>query len=182
VALGFYWVMWTPMLLVLAALGAAELVRRAARWAVPVAVVVAVAVLAVPAAASARESVAVADLRPTGVAAVPALMRTRGLHGAVASAGLPRWYWSYYLPGTTVHYTAREPLPGTSLVVVGRAQCLQPIDPSLRALVDVNLRTGALRKIHADTQLTAYEAVAPLTMPTDAQIRAEPPANPTNGC
>jgi hypothetical protein len=109
-------------------------------------------------------------------------MRARHLHGAVASTGLARWYWSYYLPGTTVRYTARGPLPGTVLVAIGRPQCLQPIDPSLRALVDVNLRTGALRQVRSDAQLTAYQVVAPLTMPTAARIRAEPPADPTRGC
>jgi hypothetical protein len=59
VALGYYWVMWTPMLLILAALGCAEVIRRAARLArppLPVAIAAGVVVLAIPAAESVAAS------------------------------------------------------------------------------------------------------------------------------
>lgn len=189
VALGYYWVMWTPMVLILAALGGAEIIRRAARLAaarraVPVAVAVlaGLAVLAVPAAEAVAASVNVARIKPIGVEYVPQLMRERGLSGDVVSAGLPAWYWNYYTPKTKVYYTATAPVPGTSLIVIGQPQCRQLIDQSVRALVAVNLGAGRAKEIYADAQIVAYQVTGALALPSPAQISAQPPGKLADHC
>jgi hypothetical protein len=185
VALGYYWVMWTPMFLVLAALGAAEVIRRAAslpRLAMPVALVTGAAVLAVPVGESIDQAAIVADIRPTGVMVVPKLIREHGLKGPVVSAGLPSWYWSYYMPKTTVYTNATSPVTGAETIVVGQPQCRTLIDQSVRALVDVNLKAGQVRRIYTDSLITAYAVTGHLTMPTSAQIGAEAPGKLTDHC
>ena len=95
VALSYYWVMWTPMVLILAALGSAAVITRVthmartARPAVPIAILTGIAVLAIPATETVAESVTVAQLKPTGVMVVPRLMREHDLHGNLVNAGLP---------------------------------------------------------------------------------------------
>lgn len=185
VALGYYWVMWTPMVLILAALGSAEVISRAARLtrpAIPVAILAGVAVLAVPAAESVAASVDVAKIKPIGVEFVPQLMREHGLSGDVVSAGLPAWYWNYYTPKTKVYYTATTPVPGTSLIVIGQPQCRELIDQSVRALVAVNLDAGRAKEIYSDEQIVAYQVTGALTLPTTAQINAQPPGKLTDHC
>lgn len=187
VALGYYWVMWAPMFLVLAALGAAELFRLVvtaspARLAVPVALVAAVAVLAVPAGEAVAQSTTVAKIQPTGVQALAKLMHARGLTGSVVSAGIPSWQWSYYLPGVTVYTNASSPVGGADVIAVSTPQCRDVIDSSVRALVTVNLAAGHIQRIYGDSALTAYAVTAPLNAPTAAQIAAEPVSRITDGC
>lgn len=185
VALGYYWVMWTPMVLVLAALGCAEVIRRAgrlARPALPVAIITGIAVLAVPATESVAESVTVADLKPTGVMVVPHLMREHDLHGDVVSAGLSTWYWTYYMPSTPVYYSATEPVPDAAIIVIGQPQCRELIDQSVRALVAVNLKSGGVKQIYTDSEITAYAVTGPLALPSAAQVNDEPPGKLTDHC
>lgn len=185
VTLGYYWVMWTPMFLVLAALGAAEVIRRAAqgrRLAVPVALVTGAAVLAVPIAEGIDQSVLVADIKPTGVMVLPALMHEYHLTGPIIAAGLPVWSVSYYLPGTTVYTSASSPVTGAETIVIGQPQCRELIDQSVRALVAVNLKIGHVKQVYTDSQITAYAVTGSLAMPTAAQINAEPLGKLTDHC
>jgi hypothetical protein len=193
VALGYYWVMWTPMFLVLAALGAAEVIRRAAgaartrtpraaRFAVPVALVAGAAVLAVPVGESIDQSVMVAKLQPTGIMVVPTLMSEYSLGGAVVSAGLPSWEWSYYMPHTTVYTSASGSLKGAKMIVIGQPQCRTLIDQSVRALVAVNTQAGNVKRVYTDSQIIAYAIDGPLTLPSTAQINAESPGRPADNC
>ena len=188
VALGYYWVMWTPMVLILAALGAAEVIRRVARLtaatgrAVPIAVLTGLAVLGVPATESVAESVTVADLKPTGVMVVPSLMREHDLHGTIVSAGLPAWYFEYYTPKTTVYYTATQAVPDAAIIVIGQPQCRQLIDQSVRALVKINMASGHVKEIYTDSEIVAYAVDGSLAMPTKAQINAEPAGKLTDYC
>jgi 4-amino-4-deoxy-L-arabinose transferase-like glycosyltransferase len=185
VALGYYWVMWTPMVLVLSALGAAEVIRRVAslaRPAVPIAILTGIAVLAIPVTESVAQSVTVAELKPTGVMVVPQLMRENNLHGDVVSAGLAEWLWNYYTPKKTVYYTATQPVPDAAIIAIGQPECRQLIDQSVRALVKVNLATGHVKEIYTDSQITAYAVTGSLTLPTTAQIDAEPAGKLTDNC
>jgi 4-amino-4-deoxy-L-arabinose transferase-like glycosyltransferase len=240
VALGYYWVMWTPLFLVLAALGAAEVIRRIAhatgaarapdtpnaanatgaarrtldvlnttgaarapdavntahvtrvpdarnashppRLAIPLALVAGAAVLAVPLTDSINQSVLVAKLQPTGIMVVPKLMREHNLTGAVVSAGLPSWEWSYYLPNTTIYTSASGQLKSAEIIVLGRPQCRTLIDQSVRALVAINTQSGHVQQIYTDSAITAYAVTGALTTPTTAQINAEPPGKLTDNC
>jgi len=188
VALGFYLILWTPMILILAALGAAEVIGRvprlvrAARPAVPIAILTGIAVLAIPATESVWESYTVAELKPTGVTVVPALMHENDLHGAIVTAGIPAWYFEYYTPKDTVYYTATQPVPDASIIVVGQPTCRQLIDQSVRALVKINLATGHVKEIYTDSQIVAYAVDGSLTLPTKAQINAEPRGKLTDYC
>ena len=227
VALGYYWVMWTPLFLVLAALGAAEVIRRIAhataavrtldtpntahptgtfrtpdvlntahvtratdarnafhapRLALPLALVAGAAVLAVPLTDSMNQSVLVAKLQPTGIMVVPKLMREHNLTGAVVSAGLPSWEWSYYLPNTTIYTSASGQLKSAEIIVIGRPQCRTLIDQSVRALVAINTQSGHVQQIYTDSAITAYAVTGALASPTTAQINAEPPGKLTDNC
>ena len=185
VALGYYWVMWTPMFLVLAAIGACEVVRYASkvpRLKAAAALATGAAVLAVPVTQSALESVTVADIQPNGAQVVPSLMHEHGLTGAIVSTGVGSWAWSYYLPGTKVYNTASGPVSGAETVVVAKVQCRDPLDPSVRALVTVNLAAGHIKEIYSDAAITVYAATAPMSTPTAAQISAEPISEATAGC
>jgi 4-amino-4-deoxy-L-arabinose transferase-like glycosyltransferase len=185
VTLGYYWVMWTPMFLVLAALGAAEVIRRAAtapRLTIPIALVAGAVVLAVPVGESIDQSLIVADMQPTGVMVVPTLMREHNLTGPIVSAGVPVWSLSYYLPGTTIYTSAAKPITGAETIVISKPQCRDLIDRSVRALVAVNLKTGHVQQMYTDSQITAYAVTGPLAMPTAAQINAERPGKLTDHC
>ncbi|MBR7832540.1 phospholipid carrier-dependent glycosyltransferase [Actinospica durhamensis] len=187
VALGYYYVMWTPFFLALAALGVGEVARRVVGLSrggvrVLVAAVVGIAVLAVPVGESVAETVNVADLKPTGVMVVPELMRADGLSAAVVTAGLPAWEWHYYMPTTTVYYSAKTPVPDAAIIVVGQPICRVLIDQSVRALVAVNLESGAVKEIYSDSLIVAYAVTGKLTVPTPAQINAEPPGALTDHC
>jgi 4-amino-4-deoxy-L-arabinose transferase-like glycosyltransferase len=189
VALSYYWVMWTPFFLTLSALGVAEVVRRVpllaagnARIATPLAILTGVAVLAVPLTESFAESVTVADLKPTGVMVVPKLVRADRLTGDIVSAGIPAFEFDYYTPKTKVYYSAKTPVTGADLIVIGQPMCRELIDQSVRALVTVNLKAGSVKKIYTDSQIVVYEATGPLTMPSAAQIAAEPAGSLTDNC
>ena len=185
VALGFYWVLWTPMILILAALGAAEVIRRVAllaRPTVPIAVLTGIAVLAIPATESVWESYTVAELKPTGVTVVPTLMREYDLHGAIVTAGITAGDFDYYTPKATVYYTATQPVPDASIIVIGQPLCRQLVDQSVRALIKINLATGHVKEIYTDSQIIAYAVDGSLTLPTKAQINAEPPGKLTDYC
>jgi len=185
VALGYYWVMWTPMFFVLAALGIKTVVEQAAtvrRFGTAVAVVAAGVALAVPLGQMVEGSVTVATLEPTGIKALPAIMRQHGLHGTVIAAGLPTWLLAYYMPTTPVVLSAAAPVTGAETIVIGQPQCRELIDQSVRALVAVNLPSGRVREIYSDSAIVVYDATGPLTTPTTAQIAAEPPGNLTDHC
>jgi 4-amino-4-deoxy-L-arabinose transferase-like glycosyltransferase len=188
VALGFYWVLWTPMVLVLSALGAAEAIRRIAglvrsvRPAVPIAILAGVAVLSIPATESVWESYTVAELQPTGVMVVPTLMHKYDLHGAIVTAGITPGDFDFYTPKDTVYYTATQPVPGAAIIVIGQPLCRQLVDQSVRALVKINLPTGHVKEIYSDSQIIAYSVEGSLTLPTKAEINAEPPGKLTDYC
>ena len=194
VALGYYWVMWTPMFLTLAALGAAEVVKRVkhiaqqalhpASLALPAAIVTAVAVLAIPVGESISESVIVADIQPTGVQVLPKLIKEHHLspNGAIVSTGVGSWAYSYYVPKAKIYTTATSPAPGAELIVISTVQCRDPLDASVRALAKVNAADGHARQIYADSSITVYQVTGSLALPTSAEIAAEPASNATDGC
>lgn len=193
VALGYYWVMWTPMLLALAALGGCELMSRVVRavsadrdsWAVrsrvPLVAGSAVAVLAVPVVESAAESVATARIHPAGPQVLPGLMARQGLSGPILSTGVGGWAYQYYLPSVRV-LPAGDGAPEADTIVIAKPQCRDPLDPAVRAMVVVNEAAGSVRLIHDDSAITVYAVVGPLTRPTAGQIAAEPLSRPADGC
>ena len=186
VAQSGYWVMWTPMFLTLAAIGAAEVVKlalRAPRMAIPTALATGAAVLVVPLGSSIDQSVLVADLHPTGVKVLPALMRAHHLSGPVISTGVAGISYSYYLPGTTIyHHVSGSHTPGAQTIVVAKTQCRDPLDASVRALAGVNQALGRVQQIHRDSLITVYAVTGPLVMPTASQVKAEPPSRLIDGC
>jgi hypothetical protein len=175
VTLGYYWVMWTPMLFVLAALGIRELAVRAR--AVPAAgstaaVAAAAVLLAVPVGESVDQSVQVARLKPMGMKELPALMKQDGLHGPVLEGDLPAWGLDYYLPGTAFLSTATGSLAGVETVVTAQPSCGAQIDPSIRALVAQGEASGTVHEIYSDQDVTVYQVSGTLSAPTAAQIAA----------
>lgn len=185
VALGYYWVMWTPLFLVLAALGIAAVAEKVApRFTM----FVAMAALACPLVASVGESVNVATMRPRGVAVLGSLMTNNGLSGPIVVAGLPSWALEYYLPTTPLITSTTSLTAGAAsdtspkLIAVGTPQCRTLIDQSVRALVAVNLAVGHVRRIYSDSQITVYEVTTRLTLPSKAQVAAIPPGSLTDDC
>jgi 4-amino-4-deoxy-L-arabinose transferase-like glycosyltransferase len=162
VALGYYWVMWTPMLLALATLGCSELISRVRP---PFIAVTAVAVLAIPSVASAADSVVTARIHPLGPQVLPGLMARQGLSGPIVSTGVGSWAYQYYLPGVQV-------LPGPDTHA----------DTIVIALVAVNEGSGSVRRVHDDSMITVYAVTGPLTAPSASQIAAEPASRATDGC
>ena len=190
VVLGYYWVMWTPMFLALAAIGAAEIVRLVARGVrtvsvalvVPFAVLASAAVLMIPIGASIGESATVADLQPNGVQILPSLLKQYHLTGAIVSTGVSSWAYSYYVPNAKIYNTATRPVPGTSLIVISTVQCDDPLNPSVRALAKINAADDHTFQIYADASVTIYEVAGTLARPTPAEISAEPASLAADGC
>lgn len=52
----------------------------------------------------------------------------------------------------------------------------------MRTLVKINLATGHVTEIYTDSQIIAYAVDGSLTLPTKAQISAEPPGKLTDYC
>jgi hypothetical protein len=186
VALSFYWVMWTPMVLVLAALGVCEVVGRAARvrrWPVPLAVATAVALLLVPELEGVEESVATAQIHPVGPEALPALMAGHHLSGPIVSTGVAGWEYSYYLPSVAVTTSIRaDASVPADTIAVAKPQCRDALDPAVRALVAVNEASGDVRQIYSDATMTVYAVVGTLKAPTPDQVADQPPSRDTDGC
>jgi hypothetical protein len=192
VALGYYWVMWTPMFLALAGIGAGEIIKliiRAVRsisvpLVLPVAVFASAAVLAIPVGESIGETATVADLQPNGVQVLPSLMKEHhlALDGAIVSTGVGSWAYSYYVPDAKISTTASSPVPGASLIVISTVQCRDPLDATVRALARINAADGHAVQIYADSSVTVYEVTGALAQPTAADVAAEPASNATDGC
>lgn len=185
VVLSFYWTLWLPPALVLAALGVEAVVRAVRRSPLPrwVPALVALAVLVVPAGSAAAESRRVATARPEGAAALAGVRHAHGLHGAVLSTGVYAFQLFHYLPPTVFRLAPNQPLDGVDTVIVGATQCRNLSDNrGVRAIVAANLGAGNLRRIHHDPQATIYEVVHPLIEPTPAQLAATPPTDLTAGC
>ena len=192
VALSYYWVMWTPMFLALAGIGAGEVVKlitRAVRGVsvslvFPVAILASAAVLAIPVGESIGQSATVADLQPNGVQVLPGLMKEHHLAagGAIISTGVGSWAYLYYVPDAKIYNSATSPVPGASLIVISTVQCRDPLDPGVRALARINAADGHAVQIYADSAVTVYEVTGTLALPTSAEISAEPASNATDGC
>jgi len=192
VALAYYWVMWTPMFLALAGLGAGEVIKlitRAVRsfsvsLVFPVAILASAAVLAIPVGESIGQSATVADLQPNGVQVLPSLMKEHHLapNRAIVSTGVGSWAYLYYVPDAKIYTTATSPVPGASLIVISTVQCRDPLDPGVRALARINAADGHAVQIYADSAVTVYEVTGTLALPTPAEISAEPASNATDGC
>lgn len=183
IALGYYWTLWTPMFLVLAAVGIAELVKRASRvrhLAVPIAT--GLAVLAIPAVDSVAQSVTVADIQPNGAEVLPSLMKQHHLTGPIVTTGVGTFDYGYYLPGVKLYMTATGPVGGADTIVVSQVECRDPLDASVRALVGANEPAGRVKQIYTDSSITVYAVSGPLELPTQAQIAAEPASEATDGC
>ena len=192
VALAYYWVMWTPLFLALAGLGAGEVIKlitRAGRGisaslVFPVAVLASAVVLAIPVGESIGQTATVADLQPNGVQVLPSLMKEHHLapNGAIVSTGVGSWAYLYYVPDAKIYTAATSPVPGASLIVISTVQCRDPLDPGVRALARINAADGHAVQIYADSAVTVYEVTGTLALPTSAEISAEPASNATDGC
>lgn len=185
VVLPYYWVMWTPAWLALSALGGQSLVvtlaRRFGSYRPGGAVLaVACAVFAVPAV---EDSVHLATQPVAGPQHLRAVMAEAGLHGRIIASGIPAWqFWHARLPAP-VSYSVPADLTGYDTIAVSANTCGHPEDPTTRALVQNNLRSGALREVYRDAKMTVYAARgADLQAPTAAQVAAQPPGNPARGC
>ena len=185
VALGFYWVLWTPMVLVLAALGACEVIRavtaRLRRFQRPVAASVAMAVLVIPVVESVGGSVVTARIRPAGVQVLPAVMARQGLSGPIVSTGVGEWAYSYYLPSVKMSPRFDASAPADT-IVIAKPQCRDPLDPAVRALVAANEASGAVRQVYSDAAITVYAAVGTLSAPTASQVADQPVSKATDDC
>jgi 4-amino-4-deoxy-L-arabinose transferase-like glycosyltransferase len=192
VALGYYWVMWTPMFLALAGIGVGEVVKlitRAVRnvsvpLVLPVTVLVSAAALAIPVGESIGQTATVAELQPNGVQVLPGLMKQHhlALDSTIVSTGVGSWAYSYYVPKAKIDTTASGPVPGAALIVISTVQCRDPLDASVRALARINAADGHAVQIYADSSVTVYEVTGTLAVPTAADISAEPASNATDGC
>lgn len=205
VVLGYYWVMWSPLVLTLAALGVSDIVGRAARieWSrarrvqgfplrIPdvrgpvfrgaVVTATAAAVLAVPVVRSVGDTVDTAEIHPQGAEVLPSLLTDDGLTGPIVSTGIGAWAYAYYLPSVKVSTAVDASSTRANAIVVAAPQCRDPLDAGVRALVAVNKAAGDVRQIYSDPTIRIYAVVGPLRLPSAAQIAAEPISRATDGC
>lgn len=186
VVLPFYWTLWTPGAVALSALGCWELARRAgaerspgrsslrrqlARGAAGLAAVGALAAIAV---LSIGQLDRVARLQRDGAVALPEIRARLGLHGAVLTTGFLRVEVSTFTGSAPVHVRWPKDFQGIDTVLIGQPRCRTSFDPTIRAFVATNLRSGSLRLVRADRLARTYVASGPLRAPKVAEIRAQP--------
>ena len=183
--LNYYWVMWLPAFLALAALGIHALVvainnLNPSLWP-PIATLA--LLLTVPAASAAAETGRVATLHPQGTAVLGKVMRAHGLHGPVVVAGLYSFELHAYPPALMLiqnGLSADASIADT--IVVGRPRCRLLVDASVRALVAVNLHAGLLRRVYRDSRIDVYGAEGPLIVPTALDAAAQAPGSLAEHC
>lgn len=186
VTLPFYWVMWMPPVLGLAAIGAYDLYLlasqllsrrtsgRRGRPRVAVMGAVSLMVLAPFAPAAYHHTVTVARLTPEAVIPLASLRIEHRLHGTILFDGVPPLETKYYLAGARAYFgfpqrDTRFELAAVDTVVVGKARCEGGVEAAEKALIAVNLADHRMTEIHADRLLTVYQVIAPLLVPTAAE-------------
>lgn len=185
VALPYYYVMWLPFYMALAALGIGELARRALRpgsvpWRV-VAVVLCCVALVLCLVAAVRGFVRMVTLPLTGPWALSQIMQEKHLSGPVLFGGFGVSEYDPNVPGGgTTKY--QESLTAFNLIVISTPRCRNTIPPRILAGIDVNEKDDRLREVFTDKKMIVYAATAPLMNPTPAQTDAIPPHHPADGC
>jgi hypothetical protein len=185
VVLSFYWTLWLPPLFVLTAVGVTEVLRgvRAISPATPVQVGAAALALLIPVLACVSLTIRTNEIKAVGPAVLRSVLVRHRLHGPVLSSGIYGFDYLYYESGMGAYLTPPKSLASVDAVVIGAPQCrLEPDNRTTRSLVAVNLAAGRLRRIYVDSAMTVYKVTGPLTMPTPAQIAAQPPTNLAAGC
>ena len=167
------------MVVALSALGTAGLctaaVRSDRRWQAGLAGLVAVVGLIGTVVPVVRQTATVAQMRPVGPAAVADVRERLGLHGVVLATGIPVPEMAPYLPASRILLYVPENLSRVDTVLIGQPRCRTPLDPGIRALIDLNLETRSLRLARVDRLLLMYVTVGRLHVPTPGEIAAEPP-------
>ncbi len=186
VALPYYWTLWTPAVIALAAAGWQDLLIRSRRSGNPFAssagaiiVAAAIAAVAIP---SAVETTRVATLHPEGATAVASLRSKLHLHGAVLATGTFRDETDPPLAPAQVIHKVPSQLTAVDMIIVGKPRCRTLRSRAILALVTENLRNGNLQLVHTDRLLTAYVVNRPLTPPTSAQVTAQPNQHLADHC
>jgi 4-amino-4-deoxy-L-arabinose transferase-like glycosyltransferase len=186
VTLPFYWVMWMPLVVALAALGMWELLLRtyrADRASRSVAYGAAAALgLVILVVASVSQVATLGSLTPVGGAAIAAVRADLGLRGEILTAGTYESELRPYLPDVRFLTAVPGDLSRVDLVVVGQPRCRTLVDPAVRALVASNLSKRSLRLVLSDRLVRAYEVVAPLSQPTQAEILDQPVGSLAEHC
>jgi 4-amino-4-deoxy-L-arabinose transferase-like glycosyltransferase len=194
VTLPYYWTLWEPAALALAAVGITAVLARLAAalrtrepglggvravllWLVP-----ALVVAATPTVAAAGELARTATVRPFGADVLPGLLAAQGVTGTVGETGLAIPQLAFYLPSSRLGRAVTPASTRWQAVVVAEPGCRVLIDQGIRALVAVNLASGRLRLVHRDRTLQVYRATGALMLPTPAQVAQQPPASVTAGC
>lgn len=188
VVLAFYWTLWTPMVLVLAGLGVHAVAARTRHAGESTAgSVIASAVLPglllVPFASSVSESASLLHLRPEGMQVLPQVLQARGLPPPFVVGGFVPAEIGAYVPDLPLVYDGESPRAvQAGAVVLARPRCLIPIDRSVAALVDVNVRNGRLRRVYEDSRLEVYAVRRPLQVPSATQAAYRGYREPRDYC
>ncbi|MBV9823762.1 MAG: phospholipid carrier-dependent glycosyltransferase [Actinobacteria bacterium] len=186
-----YWQLWLPAAVALSALGCWELARRARRirptgWSGRLlrgaAALAAACALVAIAAAAIGQLGTVAHLQRDGAAALPGTRARLGLHGAVLATGFVRIEVSAYTESTPVYLRLPRDVRQIDTVLIGQPRCRTGSDPTVRAFVAANLRSGSLRLVRTDRLARIYVASGPLRAPEPAEIRAQPVLPLVAGC
>jgi 4-amino-4-deoxy-L-arabinose transferase-like glycosyltransferase len=184
VALPYYWTLWLPLALALAALGFDEIARRlhaaSADW--RLASLILAAVLVPVLIGAGLETGRVATLRPAGAAVAGRMRGQLHLHGDVLATGTFRDETAPLLPSATVLNVVPKDLTSVDMILLARPRCRIERSPQVRALVAANLAAARLQLAHADHIMQIYLVTAPLIAPTAEQIRAQPPEHLRDHC
>jgi len=186
VALPFYWALWAPIPVALAALGVAEvgaLALRATsgrqRVVVGFTTAVAVVALLIPIVGQMRE---VQSLQPVSLSAVPQIRAQLGLKGTIITSGTYLPEISPFIPNTPISHKLPANLATVDTVLLGQPRCRTLIDPTIRAFVATNVRSGSLRLVRSDRLFRVYVASQPLHAPSRAEIDSEPKGRLADNC
>jgi hypothetical protein len=184
VVLPFYWVMWLPAFLALAALGVDALFRSARRLStrMPLGPLLASAVLTIILASGASEAWQVARLQPAGPQVLAHLLSVHGLDGDVVAAGVYQEEFAPYTAAVRISYTMPATTSSVDAVVIGQPRCRTLTSPDVKALVTVNRNLGRLQQIYADKVMIVYRATKPLIAPSASDVSHESVGNLADQC
>jgi hypothetical protein len=186
VTLPFYWTMWLPAFLGLAAIGWTELVRVATtatartRWRLAAAAFA--VVLSAPIVWSVgTELHRTAVITPVGPIVIPAVLESNHVDGKIAIAGLYQTELEPYMESGRL-LTTLPSAASAQAVIIGQPRCRTLVDLGIQALVATNLANGSLVPVYSDRLLVIYRAVRTLTIPSPAGIAAQPTRRVEDDC
>ena len=87
-----------------------------------------------------------------------------------------------FLPNTPISPKLPTDLATVDTVLLGQPRCRTLLDPTIRAFVTTNVRSGSLRLVRSDRLLRVYVAQRPLHAPSQAEIDAEPRGQLADNC